>query len=27
VGTFGTIGWDQWDMNKVWLSQITKHSH
>jgi len=27
MGTFGTIGCDQWDMNKVCLSQVTKPYH
>jgi len=27
VGTFGTIGWDQWDTNKVRVSEVTKPYH
>jgi len=27
MGTFGTVGWDQLDMNQAWLSQATKPYH
>jgi len=27
MGKFGTIGWDQWDMNKARLSQVAKPYH
>jgi len=27
MGTIGTIGWDQWDINKVCLSQVAKSYH
>jgi len=27
VGTFGTLGWDQREMDQVWLCQVTKSYH